>query len=489
MFSGRFVIAVLDQLRRRETGDRKVFAGPRVRHLRLSLGLNQSAMARDLGISASYLNLVERNQRPLTTQLVLKLAAIYELDLRELHGDREAERVAELTEIFSDPVFGKMPSATVFADLVNGYPDIVSGFSSLYSAYRKALSRPAAEGEAEETVTSSQDGRYPVEEVRSYFHARNNYIAALDLAAEAFHASLTTGDDLFSALRAHLRDTHQIRVTVLPIHAMPDAQRRFDRHNRRLFLSEMLPASARVFQTAAQVALLTYADELERLVAEAIPATPDVAQLLRIALANYFAGALVMPYGRFIEAATSARYDLDVLAGRFAASVEQVAHRTTTLQRSERRGVPFFFLRIDHAGNVLKRISAGGFPFSRFGGICPRWRVFDCFAAPGETLVQHIGLPDGARYLTIARTVESVRTRHPFAARRVALCIGCDVSHAPAVVYADGLNLANPESAVPTGVACRVCAVPNCPTRAAPAMTQPLKLNPWRKNSWPFEFA
>lgn len=446
-------------------------------------------MARDLGISASYLNLVERNQRPLTTQLVLKLAAIYELDLRELHGDREAERVAELTEIFSDPVFGKMPSATVFADLVNGYPDVVSAFSSLYSAYRKAQSRPATEGKEESPIISSQDGRYPVEEVRAYFHTRNNYIAALDLAAEAFHASLNAGDDLFAVLRAHLRNTHQVRVTVLPIHAMPDEQRRFDRHNRRLFLSEMLPHSGRLFQTAAQVALLSYADDLERLVAEAVPATQDVAQLLRIALANYFAGALMMPYGRFIEAAASVRYDLDVLAGRFGASVEQVAHRVTTLQRSERRGVPFFFLRFDHAGNVLKRISAGGFPFSRFGGICPRWRVFDCFAAPGETLVQHIGLPDGARYLTIARTIEAVRTRHPFVGRRVALCIGCDVSHASAVVYGKGLDLANAEAAVPTGVACRVCEVVNCPTRAAPAMTQPLKLDPWRKNAWPFEFA
>jgi predicted transcriptional regulator/transcriptional regulator with XRE-family HTH domain len=479
----------VDQTRRREAGERKVFAGPRVRHLRLSLGLSQSAMARDLGISASYLNLVERNQRPLTTQLVLKLAAIYDLDLRELHGDREAERVAELSEIFADPVFGRMPSATVFADLVNGYPDIVSAFSSLYGAYRKAQAQPPAEGESETAASSSQDGRYPVEEVRSYFHDRNNYLAALDLGAEAFHASLNAGDDLFPALRAHLRDTHQIRVTILPLHAMPDEQRRFDRHNRRLFLSEMLPHSARVFQTAAQVALLTYADDLERLVVEAVPAAPDVAQLLRIALANYFAGALMMPYGRFIEAATSVRYDLDVMAGRFAASVEQVAHRITTLQRSERRGVPFFFLRIDHAGNVLKRISAGAFPFSRFGGICPRWRVFDTFAAPGETLVQHIRLPDGARYLTVARTVESVRTRHPFTGRRVALCIGCDVSHAASVAYGDGLNLANPESAVPTGVACRVCEVANCPTRAAPAMTQPLKLDPWRKNTWPFEFA
>jgi len=447
-------------------------------------------MARDLGISPSYLNLVERNQRPLTTQLVLKLAAIYDLDLRELHGDREAERVAELTEIFADPALGKMPAATVLGDLVNGYPDIVSAFSSLYSAYRKTLSWPAAaEGESEGADAVPHDARYPVEDVRGYFHARNNYIAALDLAAESFHASLNAGDDLLAALRAHLRDTHQIRVTILPIHAMPDEQRRYDRHNRRLFLSEMLPPTARVFQTAAQIALLTLGDDVERLVAEAAPATPEAAQLLRIALANYFAGALMMPYGRFIEAATSVRYDLDVLAARFGASVEQVAHRITTLQRSERRGVPFFFLRIDHAGNVLKRLSAGGFPFSRYGGICPRWRVFDAFAAPGEILTQHIAQPDGTRFLTISCTVENVRTRRPFTGRRVALCIGCDVSHASSVVYGDRLDLGNPGSAEPTGVACRVCEVVNCPTRASPALTKALRLDPWRKSGWPFEFA
>src|SRR3954454_23828717 len=226
--------------KRREPGERKVFAGPRVRHLRLSLGLSQTAMARDLGISASYLNLVERNQRPLTTQLVLKLVAIYDLDLRELHGDKEAERVAELTEIFSDPVFGKMPSTTVIGDLVNGYPDVTSAFVSLYSAYRKALSQPEGGAGEEAGQAAHHDTRYPVEEVRSYFQSRNNYIASLDLAAEAFYASLNPGDDLFPALQAHLRDTHQIRVTVLPVHAMPDAQRRFDRLNRRVFLSELL---------------------------------------------------------------------------------------------------------------------------------------------------------------------------------------------------------------------------------------------------------
>src|SRR4051812_20806362 len=259
-------------------------------------------MARDLGISASYLNLVERNQRPLTTQLVLKLAAIYELDLRELHGDREAERVAELSEIFADPVFAKGPSTTVIGDLVNGYPDVTSAFVSLYSAYRKAQTR---DGSADGGVPDfeQQDTRFPIEEVRAYFQSRNNYIAPLDLAAEALHASLNAPDDLFPALQAHLRDVHNTRVTVLPVHALPDAQRRFDRHNRRLFLSELLPAYSRIFHTAVQVGLMSYPDELDRLVAEAMPANAETGQLLRIALANYFAGALMMPYGRFIAAA------------------------------------------------------------------------------------------------------------------------------------------------------------------------------------------
>ena len=174
--------------------DRKLFAGHAVRRLRRQAGLTQAAMSEVLAISPSYLNLVERNQRPLTTQLVLKLAAIYDLDLRELHGDREAERVAELTEIFADPVFGKMPSAAVVGDLVNGYPDIVSAFSSLYSAYRKAQARPRTEGEDEIISSPSQTARYPVEEVRSYFQSRNNYVAGVDLAAEAFHALLNAGE-------------------------------------------------------------------------------------------------------------------------------------------------------------------------------------------------------------------------------------------------------------------------------------------------------
>jgi len=478
-----------EERQRREGGERKVFAGPRIRHLRTSLGLSQTAMARDLGISASYLNLVERNQRPLTTQLVLKLAAIYELDLKELHGDRESERVAELMEIFADPVFPKAPSAAVVADLVSGYPDITAALAALYNAYRKreATGEPASDSET--AGGSRPDGRYPAEEVRTYFQARSNYVAALDLAAEAFHTSLSPGDDLYAALRAHLHDAHQIRVTVLPIHAIADSQRRYDRHNRRLFLSEMLPAPARTFQTAVHVALTSYAAEVDRLIAEASPSNADAEKLYRVAFANYFAMALMMPYGRFVEAAATVRHDLDILAGRFSASIDQVAHRLTTLQRSERRGIPFFFLRLDAAGNVLKRVAPGPFPFARFGIVCPQWRMTEAFARPGETIARHVSLPDGSRFLAMSRTIESFHGRDPQSARTIAITFGCDVSHAKAIVYGDRLDLGDPASATLAGISCRMCERAACPSRLAPTTAQTLRLDPSRKSFWPYEFA
>ncbi len=469
--------------------ERKVFAGQRVRHLRTALGLNQAAMARDLGISASYLNLVERNQRPLTTQLILKLAETYDLDLRELRGDRETRRIAELTEILVDPVFGKMPPSSAIADVVNGYPDIAAALASVYGAYRKAHASGVPDFAAsDDRQPVPPDERFPVEEVRDYFHARNNYIASLDEQAEALHGELAEKDDLFAALRDYLREQHQIRVTILPIHAMPDAQRRFDRHNRRLFLSEMLPVPSRIFQTAVQVALLSYGAEIDRLVSAASLSGEDANRLFRIGLANHFAGALMMPYERFLEAAIATRYDIDVLASRFGASVEQVAHRLTTLQRTERRGVPFFLLRLDNAGNISKRFSAGGFAFARFGGTCPRWRVHDAFGTPGETIVQLVELPDGTRYLTVSRTVETMRGRYPLNARKLAISLGCEISYASQLVYAEGLDLAGAEAATPIGVTCRVCERTNCAARAFPPMTRPLTIDASRKGFSAFEF-
>lgn len=472
--------------------DKKIFAGPRVRRLRQSLDVSQAAMAKTLGISPSYLNLVERNQRPLTAQLLLKLAEAYSLDLRELSGDREIRLAAELTEALADPVFaGQIPAAGEIMEVAAAAPALAQSLLSLYRAYHRA-----SQGQAEPTdlLTArdrrppGEEERFPIEEVRDFFHAKANYIAELDTEAEALHARLSDHDDLFASLRAHLRDKHSVRVSLLPVHAMPDAQRRFDRHNRRLFLSELLPMPSRVFQTAVQVALLDHADLLDRLTVEAKLRTDDARRLCRIGLANHFAGAVMMPYDSFLEAAGRLRYDIAVLAGRFGASIEQVAHRLTTLQRQGRRGVPFFLLRLDNAGNISKRFSAGGFHFARFGGTCPRWRIHDAFATPGQTIVQPVELPDGTVYLTISRTVEAVPAPYPEVPRKLAISLGCEITHASQVVYGDGLDLSNPSAVTPIGVTCRMCERPNCTARAFPPMTRPLAIDASRKNLSAFEF-
>lgn len=472
--------------------ERKIFAGPRVRRLRQILGATQAAMAKGLGVSPSYLNLVERNQRPLTAQLLLRLAETYRLDLRELSGDGEARLAAEMTEALADPVFiGPTPAASEIMEVAAGAPAMAQSFLSLYRAYlHLARGEPVAANllSARERRPAEGSDRFPIEEVRDYFHARANFVDELDAVAEALRANLGAKDDLMAALRAFLRDRHGIGVSVVPAHVMPDAHRRFDRHSRRLFLSELLPAPSRVFQTAVQAALLDQAMLLDRLVAEAGLRTDDARRLCRIGLANYFAGALMMPYAAFLSAATELRYDIDLLAARFGASAEQVAHRLTTLQRQGRSGVPFFLLRLDNAGNVSKRFSAGGFHFARFGGTCPRWRVHDAFATPGQTIVQPVGLPDGAAYLTISRTVDAGPAPFPETPRRLAISLGCAISHAAQVVYGDGLDLASASAITPIGVTCRMCERHNCASRAFPPMTRTLTIDDSRKNRSAFEF-
>ena len=109
---------------------------------------------------------------------------------------------------------------------------------------------------------------------------------------------------------------------------------------------------------------------------------------------------------RGLEAARQERYDIDLLGHRFRCSFEQVCHRLTTLRRPGAEGVPFHFVRVDVAGNISKRFAGASFPFSRFGGSCPRWIVHEAFGTPGLVRTQIARLPDGATFFCIARTVE-----------------------------------------------------------------------------------
>jgi predicted transcriptional regulator len=276
-------------------------------------------------------------------------------------------------------------------------------------------------------------------------------------------------------------------VRTLPVDVMRDTLRRYVHHRRQLLLSELLDAPGCVFQAAFQLALAEAAARIDEIIRASGELDPPARRLFRISLANYFAAAVIMPYGRFHETAEALGYDIALLAHRFGAGLEQVCHRLTTLQRPNARGIPFFMLRVDRAGNVSKRFSSGTFPFSKFGGTCPLWNVHATFETPDRLVTQIIELPDGARYFSIAQTVHRAVVPYGQPQPRYAIGLGCELKYAPRLVYSTGLNLDKAEP-VPIGVNCRLCERTNCGQRAEPPLTRPLVLDETIRGVSPFMF-
>ena len=409
---------------------KKIFAGNRIRRLRRELGITQMQMADDLIISTSYLNLLERNQRPLSAQLLLRLADAFDINLKEFSGDDESQAAASLKEIFSDPIFeGLKISNQELTDLVGASPSAVQSVLTLYRAYRESLTNNSVMAEQlanQEGLTTAKMPRFPIEEVRDYIHDSNNYFPELENVAETLweEAELTL-DNLYVGLRDHLKTAQDISIRIMPIDVFPDTTWRLDRHSRRLFISEIVKIPSRTFQLALHAGLLGYHGLLDEMVAKTGLKGYEAKQLCRLGLANYFAGAVIMPYEKFQTAAKKLRYDIDLLCQRFSCSYEQTSHRLTTLQRSGSKGVPFFFLRVDHAGNISKRYSASGFHFARFGGTCPRWNIHEAFRTPNKIITQIVGVEDGTTYFTISRTVRNKAVGYNMTEQQRSIGIGC----------------------------------------------------------------
>jgi predicted transcriptional regulator len=260
--------------------------------------------------------------------------------------------------------------------------------------------------------------------------------------------------------------------------------RRYDPATRELTLNATQPAATRAFQMAYHVAASVLADLIERELEAARFRSPEAADVCRVGLGNYAAGALLMPYGRFAAAARARRHDVEQLAAQFGASLEQVCHRLSNLQRPGARGVPLYFVRLDFAGNITKRHSATRFRFARFGGACPLWNVHEAVSAPERFLVQLAEMPDGVRYLCVARAVVKRSDSYLEPDRRYVLGFGCEVEHAHALVYSAGVDLKGP--ATPIGVSCRICERDDCAQRAFPPVDRPLRVPRHERRSVPF---
>ena len=454
--------------------------GRTVRRLRMERGMTQQALAARLGISASYLNLIEHDQRAVTASLLIKLGETLSVDLAALSGSRERQAEAGLREVLSDPLLGleEVPEQEV-ATLAASAPNAARAVLALYRAWRVA--KEDASGIA---LPIGRRILLPTEEARDFFHDRANHFPALESVTERIGAELrATPAEMNHAIAERLRRTHGVTVAVSRLEG---ALRRYDPALRRLDLSESLPRESRGFQMAFQLMLLEAREAVEEVVGPAEPSTPEAAALIRIGLLNYAAAALLMPYAPFLAAAGELRHEVEALAARFGVSFEQAAHRLSTLQRDGARGVPFFFLRVDPAGNVDKRFSAAGFPFARFGGSCPKWIVHRAFAYPGETQVQAAQLPDGATFLTFARAIAAPTTRWGEPAPVHVVAMGCDIARAEEIAYADGLDIGR--AAVGIGLSCRLCDRADCRSRAFPPLEHRLMLDPNLDSAAPWRF-
>lgn len=461
---------------------KKLYSGAKLRDMRQRLGLTQKDFATKLGVSLPYLNQMENNNRPLSGTVILALAQEFGFDVTELSSSENERLFSDMREVFTDPIFGDLtPQLSDMRLAASNAPSIARAFLDLHRAYRQTQERLASLDEA----LGRDDARLqpsPWEEVRDFFHYCDNYIDAVDRAAERFAKGRNSPEWVHAKA---IRTLDERGITVR--YTDQEATRIFDPETNTLNISNRISIETARFQTLLQLALLSQEKLLDATLDLARFHSPEARGIAKIGLANYFAGAALMPYQAFLETAKTERHDLERLSTQFGVSIEQVAHRLSTLQRPGHNGIPFFFVRVDQAGTITKRHSATRLQFARFGGACPLWNVHRAFETPGQFLRQLAETPDGVRYLSIARDVTKGGGSFNAPLRRFAIALGCEVKHAHELVYADGLDVARPEAYEPIGISCRLCERPSCHQRSVPPLERQLIINENERFTLPYQ--
>lgn len=460
----------------------KVRFGRKIRTLRKNAGWTQARLAEDLGISGSYLNLIEHEKRPLPAELLIRVAQLFELDLKDLGNTHEPGLIHDLLEAFGDPVFEDQTlTSRDVQDFANTSPEVARAVVELFQAYQAA--HTSAETLAEKVADGQDFGgidrsRLSSEQASDMIQKHQNHFPELEHAASRIWATAKLeGEDMFGGLARHLNREHGVEVHVLKVNDMRGSVRIYDPERKTLALSEVLRRGSRNFQLAHQLAFLECSRTFDSITDDPTLTSDESRSLARISLANYLAGAVLMPYQELLSAAELTRYDLDLLGHRFRVSFEQICHRLTALRGRGRHGVPFHFVRIDIAGNISKKFSGTGVRFPRFSGLCPLWNVHAAFLQPGRIRVQLSRLTDGTRFFSVARTVRKHRGGYLSPDVLHAIGLGCDIESARKLVYSDGIDLENLEAAVPLGTTCRLCERTHCQARSFPSLQRPMKID------------
>lgn len=465
----------------------KTYVGSRLRHLRRERNLSQAALASALDLSASYVNQIEHDVRPLTVPVLLRITEAFGVDATFFSRDDDSRLLAELKDVVGDQeIAASDVEMQELSELVYNHPTAARAMVDLYRRYRNVRDKLTIATDAR--TTDGQAISMPHDEVRDFFYSRQNYLDEIDRTAEELSASL--GIELFAirdtehAIRDHLTRNHGIEVESSS--SMDGTLHSFDRDRGLLTLSTLLSPGQRAFRMASELAYLEAGDLISAELAGE-PLSDDASRnLARRGVASYFAAATLLPYQVVHGEAERTGYDVEYLSNIFGVGYETAASRLSTLQRPNLRGVPFTFVRVDRAGNISKRQSATGFHFSTSGGTCPLWAVYDAFTTPGEIVRQHAQMPDGRTFLWVARTVRHHRRKFHDTDKLFTIGLGCETRHAERTIYSHGLPLDDIDQADPIGAGCRVCPRQNCPQRAFPAVHVPLDIDPHSTSIAPY---
>lgn len=440
--------------------------GGKIRRLRRQRHLAQADLANAVGISASYLNLIEHNRRNVTVPVLFKLAGYFGLEPGELVEGDEAQLVGDLMEVFGDDIFADSDLTNhEIRDLAFSNPVAARAVLRLFDQYKRSRTHNAP---SELPEQDEETGFHRATDAISDFLQENaNYFAPLEDAAQRIRHDIEhAGESFEQGLKVYIGNVFGLdwRSTSLP----NGVARRLSPDARAIETAEILPRETALFAVAHHLGTLAAEREIREIILNSALPETDAPELAQNVLAAYFAGALIMPYAPFLKACRDYRYDVERLARHFGTSFEQVCHRMTTLQRPGAQGVPLHLVRTDIAGNISKRFSLSGIHIPRHAGACPRWNVYSAFLQPGRVNTQISQMPDGELFFCIAKSFEKGGYRHNAPRRQLSIGLGCHIAHAKSLIYSDGIDLTNSAQIVPIGVSCHICPRMNCEQRAHP---------------------
>ncbi|WP_395335331.1 helix-turn-helix domain-containing protein [Novosphingobium aerophilum] len=459
---------------------RRTFAGTTLRSLRAARGMKQADLAKAIGISASYLSQLESDDRPLTPAIFDRLRSNFPVEWQDVPVDQSAELLRAFEDAMSDTHSRDPQSSAQVRKIVEQFPSFAESFIQLARVNRDNSQRLEMLDEAL-GADNLAGGRLPWEEVRDWFHNINNYVDDLDRLAEAFSHELAN-DTLSPSTQNLVSWLNDKNISLIFSDKGP--VRLFDEQQSTLTINTAKANDSLRFHLAWHISSTHFNEDIATISSNADVRSKTARNLLSIGLTNYMAGSILMPYEQFRSMARDMRHDVDRLRHLFNVTFEQVCHRLSTLQRPNARGTPVYFCRVDLAGNITKRHSATRLRFARFGGACPLWVVHEAAAVPDRIHIQLAEMPDGVRYVSMAKGLVKPTGSYAERPRRYAVALGCEVDFAAEFVYADEINLSHP--ATPIGASCRTCSRHNCDQRAFPPNGKDISIDSFRREVVPY---